>query len=296
MPRTLSKPAARLTALLAFGAMPLAAGCVSSSDIDGLHSQMNDIEKQIQTLERKSSSKEEVSKLNTNVSQQTEQLLKSNADTGVRLGELTVKMEQLQSKLEDTNRRLAQLSQQIAETQGDLARLRSPGAPGASGMTAPQNPPGARPGASSGEIGSETTVVRAPAAGGAHPSPGELYDTSYADYTKGRYALAIQGFQEYLGAYPNTDLSDNAQYWIGECLYAQKKHKEAIAAFDKLLKQWPQSDKAAAALLKKAYALSELGQKAEAVVQLQYVMHEFPTAEESRLARARLRTMGIESR
>src|SRR5216683_1893073 len=99
---------------------------------------MNDIEKEIQALERKSSSKEEVSRLNTNVSQQTEQLLKSNADTGIKLGELTSKMEQLESKLEDTNRRLAQLSQQIAENQGDLARLRSAAPPGS---VAPQNPP-----------------------------------------------------------------------------------------------------------------------------------------------------------
>ena len=209
---------------------------------------MNDIERQIQALERKSSSKEEVSRLNTNVSQQTEQLLKSNADTGLKLGELTAKMEQLESKLEDTNRRLAQLSQQIAETQGDLSRMRSAPPPGA---PAPLNPP----------TGSDATVVRA-APAGAHPSPTELYDTAFADYNKGRYPLAIQGFQEYLAAYPNTDLSDNAQYWIAECLYSQKRHKEAIAAFDKLLKQWPQSDKAAAALLKKGYALIEVGQKA----------------------------------
>jgi tol-pal system protein YbgF len=289
VPRSLSSPAARSLAALALCLLPLAAGCVGSSDIDGLHRQMNDIEKQIQALERKSSSKEEVSRLNTNVSQQTEQLLKSNADTGIKLGELTGKMEQLESKLEDTNRRLAQLSQQIAETQGDLARLRSPAPPGSPAL---QNPPLARPGAP-GESGSDTAVVR-PAA--THPSPTDLYDTAFADYNKGRYALAIQGFQEYLSAYPNTDLSDNAQYWIAECLYAQKKYKDAIAAFDKLLKQWPQSDKAAAGLLKKGYALFELGQKAEAVVQLQYVMHEFPTAEESRLARARLRSMGVETR
>jgi tol-pal system protein YbgF len=276
-------PAARALAALSACALPFLGGCVSSSDIDGLHRQMNDIERQIQALERKSSSKEEVSRLNTNVSQQTEQLLKSNADTGIRLGELTAKMEQLESKLEDTNRRLAQLSQQIAENQGDLARLRA--AP--PGSLAPQNPPLS-------QTGSDAAVVRAPA--GAHPSPTELYDTAYADYNKGRYPLAIQGFQEYLVAYPNTDLSDNAQYWIAESLYAQKKYKEAIAAFDKLLKQWPQSDKAAAGLLKKGYALIELGQKAEGVVQLQYVMHEFPTAEESRLARARLRSMGIEAR
>ena len=79
----------------------------------------------------------------------------------------------------------------------------------------------------------------------------ELYDTAYGDYGKGRYALAIQGFQEYVDAYPNTDLTDNAMYWIGESHYAQKKYKEAIEDFTKVIKQWPKSDKAAAALLKR---------------------------------------------
>ena len=69
--------------------------CVSSSDIEGLHRQMGDIQKQIQTLEKRSSSKEEVEKLNQNVATQTSQLLKSNADMAVKLGELTTKMEQL---------------------------------------------------------------------------------------------------------------------------------------------------------------------------------------------------------
>jgi tol-pal system protein YbgF len=271
---------------LALCALPLAGGCVSSSDIDGLHRQMNDIEREIQALDRKSSSKEEVARLNTNVSQQTEQLLKSNADTGIRLSELTAKMEQLEAKLEDTNRRLSQLSQQIAETQGDLARLRA----ASGGMPLPPSGGGLPPAGAP----QDTAAVRAP--GPAHPAPAELYDTAYSDYNKGRYPLAIQGFQEYLAAYPNTDLSDNAQYWIGECLYAQKKYPDAIAAFDKLLKQWPKSDKAAAALLKKAYALAEVGQKAEAAVALQYVVHEYPAAEEARLARTRLKSMGIETR
>jgi tol-pal system protein YbgF len=254
------------------------AGCVSSDDIDGLHRQMNDIEKQIQALERKSSSKEEVAKLDTNVSQQTQQLLKSNADTGIKIDELTSKIEQLEAKLEDTNRRLAQLSQQIAETQGDILRMRPPGGSDAAPNGGAPTPPG--PGGR---------------AAGA-PSPSELYDTAYADYTKGRYALAVQGFQEYLDSYPSTDLSDNAQYWIGETHFAQKKYREAIADFDRLLKQWPRSDKAAAALLKKGYALLELDQKAEAVVQLQYVLHEHPASEEARLARARLKSIGVEAR
>ena len=40
----------------------------------------------------------------------------------------------------------------------------------------------------------------------------------------------------------------------------------------------------------------ELGQKAEAVVQLQYVIHEFPSSEEARLARAKLKTIGVEAK
>ena len=32
------------------------------------------------------------------------------------------------------------------------------------------------------------------------------------------------------------------------------------------------------------------------MVQLQYVIHEFPTSEEARLAKARLKSMGIDTR
>ena len=46
---------------------------------------------------------------------------------------------------------------------------------------------------------------------------------------------------------------------------------------------------------KKGYALLELSQKAEAVVQLQYVIHEFPTSEEARLATAKLKSIGVEA-
>ena len=40
----------------------------------------------------------------------------------------------------------------------------------------------------------------------------------------------------------------------------------------------------------------EQGQKAEAIVQLQYVIHEFPASEEARLARAKLKTLGVEAK
>ena len=263
----------------------LSFGCVSSDDIEGLHRQMNDIERQIQAVENKSSSKEEVQKLNASVAQQTSELLKSNADTGVKLDELSRQIEALQAKLDDTNRRLAELSQQIAATQGDLNRLSPGGPPPAMSPSVGAPRPNARPGAPSGA---------ASGTGGA--SPQQLYDTAYGDYTKGRYELAIAGFQEYIERYPSTDLSDNAQYWIGESHFSERKFDDAIANFDGLLKRWPQSDKAAAALLKKGLALQEMNRKPEAVVALQYVIHEYPGSDEARLARQRLTSLGVETR
>jgi hypothetical protein len=70
-----ASPRTRIFLRLLPGVLLAGAGCVSSTDIDGLHRQMNDIEKEDQALEKKSSSKEEVAKLNSSVSQQTQQLL-----------------------------------------------------------------------------------------------------------------------------------------------------------------------------------------------------------------------------
>jgi tol-pal system protein YbgF len=100
--------------------------------------------------------------------------------------------------------------------------------------------------------------------------------------------MAIQGFAEYARRYSSTDLTDNAIYWIGECNYSKKLYKEAIDAFTQLLNAYKTSDKAAAALLKKGLAYLELGEKQQAVINLQYVIYEHPGSKEADLARDRL--------
>src|SRR5205814_5770587 len=126
--------------------------------------QLNDVQRQIQGLESKSSSKEEVQKLNASVAQQTNQLLKSNADTGVKLEDLSRQIETLQGKLEDTNRRLAELSQQMAASQGELVR--------------PATPPGAAAPPAAPVPGAAARPRPAPASSSV-PSPQQLFDTAY---------------------------------------------------------------------------------------------------------------------
>lgn len=166
------------------------------------------------------------------------------------------------SSLDLVLERIAKLSQQLAETKAKVEVL----------DTAP---------ASSG----------APRAG--PPSAEELYNTAFGDLNKGSYDLARQGFEEYLKNYPDTELSDNAQYWIGESHYIQRKFSDAIQGFDKVLTNYPKGDKAPAAALKKGYSLLETKNNDAGVRELRQLIQKYPNSDSAPLAKDRLNAMGI---
>jgi tol-pal system protein YbgF len=271
---------ARLAVPLA-GAV-LAGGCVSTSDVEGIHKHLNELEKKVDAASAQASSREEVQKLNENLSKQSSTLLRSNAELGTKFDDLVREMQNVAGKLEESNRRLREVSQQMAELQA-----RAGGAPGAAPSTivVPGVPGAGAPAAGAG----------APRAARS-PSPSDLFAQATADYQRGQFDLARQGFAEYAETYPKTDLSDDALYWSGECWAAQKKPREAIAAWERLFKQYPDSDKAAAAHLKKAIAHLDLGEKAQAIVELQFVVNEYPRSDESKSARQRLKALGSDVR
>ena len=120
------------------------------------------------------------------------------------------------------------------------------------------------------------------------PAPRELYSQAYADYARGNYDLAIQGFTEYIRNYPATDFTDNAQYWIGECLYGKKMYAEAIEAWNVLFRDYPSSDKLPDGRVKKGMALERLGRRSQALVEYRYVVDRFPNSQAARIAREHL--------
>jgi len=122
-------------------------------------------------------------------------------------------------------------------------------------------------------------------------SPQELYNQAYADYQKGSYDLAIDGFAMFREQFPANPLADNALYMVGECAYSQKKYEAAIEAFDDLILNYPVSDKIAAAHWKKANALLELKKKDEAVAVLKLLISKYPLEEEARSAQEKLKEL-----
>ncbi len=118
--------------------------------------------------------------------------------------------------------------------------------------------------------------------------PEQLFAVAYSDYSRGADALALSEFRQYVETYPDSELADNAVYWIGEILYAQKKYPDAADAFIRVFDISPKGDKAAIALYKRALALAEMGRRDEAVAQLNAIIKAYPKRRESEMAKQRL--------
>ena len=171
---------------------------------------------------------------------------------------------------------LRELDQRISEIGEQLQGMHAQNA------AAPPVAPAAPAGPDAGPVAPPRAGTPAP------PAPRELYSQAYADYARGNYDLAIQEYQEYLKNYPDTDLSDNAQYWIGECLYSKQQYAEALEAWDELFRRFPGSDKLPDARYKKGMALERLGRRSQAVLEYRAVATRYPNSEAGRKAREKL--------
>src|SRR5262245_3551883 len=170
----------------------------------------------------------------------------TQAAVSARVDSLGGQFTTLNSSLDLVLDRISKLSQQLAETKAKVEVLDTPPA----STSAPPR--------------------TAPA------SPEELYNTAFGDFNKANYDLARQGFEEYLKNYSDTELSDNAQYWVGESYYIQRKFNEAIQSFDKVLVKYPKGDKAPAAALKKGYSLLENKNNDAGVRELRLLIQKYP--------------------
>ena len=272
-------------------------GCATSGDFQKVQDQVRELQDELAAVKRTASSKEEVQNVNQRIAQQTEQLLKSNATLVAKVDQMDERLQNTQGSIEQTNYRIDRLVQQLTQAQRDIEDLKTranalnpPPTPG-NGAAIPNSAPMTSAPPSTPAM-SEVTVP-APVVSS---NPMELYQTAYRDYQRGNFDLAIAGFSDFVKQNPNSDLTDNAAYWIGESLFSQKKYENAIAQFDQVVTKYPQSDKVPGSLLKKGYAYIALGERAQGIVQLQYVVHEHPTSQEASLARQRLRTLGVETR
>ena len=120
---------------------------------------------------------------------------------------------------------------------------------------------------------------------------GDLYKDAYEAFQKGNYEGARKKFEAFLKQYPNTELSGNAQFWIGETYYQKKDFEKAILEYEKTITKYPEGGKISAALFKQALAFLELGDKKNARNLLKRITEKFPHSDQAEAAKKKLEAL-----
>lgn len=136
--------------------------------------------------------------------------------------------------------------------------------------------------------GKPAATVAKDAAGKVKTDKESLYAAAYELFREAKYEKSREGFENFLKQYPETEFSDNAQFWIGECYYFEKKYEKAIVEYEKVTKNFPDGNKVPYAFLKQGLSFLKLGDKASAKLLLQQVIKDYPNTSQARIARAKL--------
>jgi len=237
----------------------------ASREVERLQVQVTTLQTQVSDLSRMVDElKAELRRLNESLADQSSTMKRGLQDQRTQ-------QEAVLTSLRDISERLGDLSQAPSVPAPPASYGGDPSAPAANPTPGASVPPGAPSAAASGA-----------------PAPRELYSQAYADFARGNYDLAVQGFQEYLRNYPATDFSDNAQYWIGECMYGKQRFQDAVDAWKLLFRDYPSSDKLPDAHVKSGMALEKLGRRSQALIEYRFVVDRYPNTQAARIARDKL--------
>jgi len=311
--RSAGQPRGRLVVALYAVGLVFLTGCASVADVTGTATQQDLVEMRgeiaaaQQAAQRARSDAEGAAQRAVDARLRTQSAESERQLTALtrRLDGLTTSLTELSARVEELSARVEALGRQArgAAPAGPSSPAGPPAAPRTATPVTPATPPapggGAVPPATASAPPTPTAGTR-PATNALQPQ--DIYQASYIDFSKGSYALAMAGFREFLRRFPDHTLAGNAQYWIGESHFslarghanagqadkATQELEQAVQEFRKVLASYPRGEKAPTALYKEALALIELKQPALAQQRLEYLVANFPQAEETPFARERL--------
>jgi tol-pal system protein YbgF len=271
-------------------------GCASSKDVRTLDKEMDKLYSQINALKRESDfTKNDLADLRA-------ENLRLKSDLSLRLENIQSEMQALTTDIEEYKELLRRPSQDMDRVRDEMEarlktleerrrnqeekikeleeRLKTP------------EPKTAGPDSKPTELEKLASTKESPMElkGGA-TGMGDLYRNAYETFHRGDLEGARGKFEAFLRQYPNTELSDNAQFWIGETFYLKKDYEKAIIEYEKAIVKYPEGDKIPSAIFKQALSFLELNDKTNARSLFKRVIERYPRSDQAEMARKRLETL-----
>ncbi len=98
------------------------------------------------------------------------------------------------------------------------------------------------------------------------------------------YDAAIGAIYDFIGKYPEGDLTVNAYYWLGEVYLVKPQLEQAKQAFTIVASRYPDHRKASDAVYKLGITLDKLGEADEAKRRMTTVVRDYPGTDAAGLA------------
>jgi tol-pal system protein YbgF len=109
-------------------------------------------------------------------------------------------------------------------------------------------------------------------------SPRDNYDLAYGYLMRKDYALAEQGFRNFLSRFPSERLVPDAQYWLGESLFQRQRYRDAAEMFLAVSTKYETNARAPDSLLRLGQSLAAMGEREAACASLAEVLRKYPRA------------------
>jgi len=110
------------------------------------------------------------------------------------------------------------------------------------------------------------------------------YRAAYEIYQQGRVNEAMELFRRFVAQHPRHPHADNAQYWIGECLYDKRDFEGAKREFMRVVSEHPDGNKVPDAMVKVGLCAKNMGQNDEARRMFNTVMLTYPDSDAAAVA------------
>ena len=268
-------------------------GCASSKDVRTLDKEMDKLYSQINTLKREndftrndlSDLRAENQRLKSDLSLRLENIQSEMQSLTTDIGEYKELLKRPSKDMdrvrEDMEARLKTLEERRKNQEEKIRELEDR-------LKAPE-PKTPGPGLKSTESEKLALTKEAPTElKGGSTGMGDLYRDAYETFHKGNLEGSRSKFEAFLKLYPNTELSDNAQFWIGETFYLKKDYEKAIIEYEKAIVRYPEGDKIPSAIFKQALSFLELNDKTNARSLFKRVIEKYPRSDQAEMARKKL--------
>jgi tol-pal system protein YbgF len=116
----------------------------------------------------------------------------------------------------------------------------------------------------------------------------DLYDRALGLFRASKFNQAYRAFSDYIEQYPNSKMTPNAQFWLGDCYYNQQEYELAILEYQKVIADHQKHPKAPASLLKQGLAFEKLKDKETAIIVYRKLQEEYPKSEQVSTAQKRI--------